>query len=188
MRIRRVMTQVDVRRVEAGDFDEWFALFEQVAVEGLWIGAEAPVDRASLRRGFDRRIGSESSVRFLAVADEMIVGDIFIDLQGGRADLGMMVRDGYRRQGIGSALMDACVGWCRSKAAHKITLTVWPHNEAAVALYLKFGFSVEGRLLRHYRRTNGELWDAIPMGRVLDDVSPSSARDDAPALSPVGQD
>jgi ribosomal protein S18 acetylase RimI-like enzyme len=55
-----------------------------------------------------------------------------------------------------------------------VALQVWPHNERAIALYRKFGFQVEGRLVRHYRRRNGELWDAIPMALVLDTTSPGS--------------
>ena len=44
---------------------------------------------------------------------------------------------------------------------------MWPHNHAAIGLYEKFGFAREGLLRRHYRRRNGELWDAIVMGRRL---------------------
>jgi RimJ/RimL family protein N-acetyltransferase len=44
---------------------------------------------------------------------------------------------------------------------------VWPHNDRAIALYEKLGFVEEGRLRRHYRRRNGELWDAVVMGLVL---------------------
>jgi ribosomal protein S18 acetylase RimI-like enzyme len=48
-----------------------------------------------------------------------------------------------------------------------MSLEVWPHNEAAIALYQKVGFVEEGRKVRHYRRANGEIWDAILMGRPL---------------------
>jgi len=37
----------------------------------------------------------------------------------------------------------------------------------ALDLYRKAGFVEVGRKLRHYRRANGELWDAILMGRPL---------------------
>lgn len=42
-----------------------------------------------------------------------------------------------------------------------------PHNEAAIGLYRKFGFVEEGRLVKHMRRDNGELWDLIEMGLLL---------------------
>ena len=64
------------------------------------------------------------------------------------------------------------------RAVHKVTLTVWPHNGRAIALYRKFGFEVEGRLVRHHRRRNGELWDVLSMGVVLDTSSSGSGLDD----------
>jgi RimJ/RimL family protein N-acetyltransferase len=103
-------------------------------------------------------------------------------VQMGVADLGMLVRDGRRGQGVGSALMEACLGWCRGIGAHKVTLTVFPHNAAGLALYRKFGFVEEGRLVRHYRRRSGQLWDAIAMGLVLDEDRPGSPYPDADVL------
>jgi ribosomal protein S18 acetylase RimI-like enzyme len=47
------------------------------------------------------------------------------------------------------------------------SLGVFPHNEAAIALYRKFGFVDEGRRSEHIRRTNGERWDLIEMGLLL---------------------
>jgi RimJ/RimL family protein N-acetyltransferase len=86
----------------------------------------------------------------------------------GVADFGMMVAAERRGQGIGSALLAAAVDWARAAGAHKVALQVWPANEAGIGLYRKFGFEQEGRLRRHYRRRNGELWDAIVMGLLLD--------------------
>jgi putative acetyltransferase len=64
--------------------------------------------------------------------------------------------------------------WSRAHGAHKVTLSVWPHNERALRLYMSHGFGVEGRLRRHWRRRNGELWDALLMALVLDTSSPGS--------------
>ena len=44
---------------------------------------------------------------------------------------------------------------------------MFPHNEAAIALYRKFGFVDEGRRVEHIRRADGELWDLIEMGLLL---------------------
>ena len=62
----------------------------------------------------------------------------------------------------------------RDLGAHKVALQVWPHNEAARRLYLRHGFVEEGLLRRHYPRRNGELWDAVIMGLILDETSPGS--------------
>lgn len=50
---------------------------------------------------------------------------------------------------------------------HKLSLGVFPHNEAAIALYRKFAFVEEGRRVQHIRRSNGERWDLIEMGLLL---------------------
>ncbi|MGH9179068.1 MAG: GNAT family N-acetyltransferase [Acidimicrobiales bacterium] len=87
----------------------------------------------------------------------------------GVADLGMLVAAGWRGRGVGTALVLTALDWARQAGAHKVALQVWPHNQAAIGLYRKLGFVEEGRLRRHYRRRNGELWDAVVMGLLLDE-------------------
>jgi RimJ/RimL family protein N-acetyltransferase len=177
------MSEVTVRRATPSDFDEWFALFELVAGEGMWIGAELPIDRDHFRKNFDEFLADKRKARFIAEVDGVLVGELGVGKEvSGVAELGMMVRDGHRGAGIGSALMQACIGWCREVRAHKLTLQMWPHNETALALYRKFGFAVEGRLVRQWRRRSGELWDAIAMGLALDTAAPGSSHPDAPSL------
>lgn len=167
--------EITVREAEAGDFDEWFALFERVAAERNGILAEPPVDRDRRREVFARYAADPNLVTFIAERDGEHLGHLGVELQNGLAGIGMLVAPEARGTGVGSALMRACVDWCRAKGAHKIHLTVWPHNAGARALYEKFGFVEEGRLARHYRRSNGELWDALTMGLVLDTESPGSS-------------
>jgi len=69
--------------------------------------------------------------------------------------------------GVGSALLAAAIDWARESGLHKLNLGVFPHNTAAIALYRKFGFVEEGRQVKQYRRSSGELWDSIEMGLLL---------------------
>ena len=78
------------------------------------------------------------------------------------ADLGLMVAESHRRQGVGRALLEAAVDWARSHGVSKLELHVFPHNEGAIALYDRFGFEREGYRKRHYRRPDGYV-DAILM-------------------------
>jgi RimJ/RimL family protein N-acetyltransferase len=157
----------EVRLATVGDLDAIMALRRDVAAEGRWIGAELPLDEEGDRATFTA--GAERGSLFVAEVDGEVVGVLGLDLPRYRvADLGMMVRDGHRGQGVGSALMVAALAWARERGAHKIALQHWPHNEAARALYEKFGFEQEGYLRRHYPRKNGELWDAVVMGLLLD--------------------
>jgi RimJ/RimL family protein N-acetyltransferase len=78
------------------------------------------------------------------------------------ADVGLMVALDARRQGVGTALLQAAVDWAREAGVSKLELHVFPWNEAAIALYEAFGFEREGFRKRHYRR-GGEFVDAILM-------------------------
>jgi RimJ/RimL family protein N-acetyltransferase len=78
------------------------------------------------------------------------------------ADVGLMVALDARRQGVGTALLQAAVGWAREAGVRKLELHVFPWNEAAIALYKAFGFEREGFRKRHYRR-GGDFVDAILM-------------------------
>ena len=163
-----------VRVAVADDFEEWFCLYERVAAEGIWIGGEAPTDRAARHHAFESYLCDPNAATLLAEVDGLLVGSLGVQVRRGIAELGMMVDSAWRGRGVGSALMEECVAFASKHAAHKLTLEVWPHNTGALGLYRKFGFEQEGLLKRHYKRRNGELWDAITMGLVLDRDSPGS--------------
>jgi RimJ/RimL family protein N-acetyltransferase len=160
---------VTVRAAREEDLDAMVELTVAVAEEGRWIGPEAPVDRERRRRLYAADLQRDDTGVFVAEAGGRLVGHLGIILAGyGVADLGMLVAAGWRGRGVGSALLRAGIDWARQAGAHKIALQVWPHNQAAIALYERFGFQREGRLRRHYRRRSGELWDAIVMGLPLE--------------------
>ncbi|MGQ0618205.1 MAG: GNAT family N-acetyltransferase [Acidimicrobiia bacterium] len=164
---------VRLRPATAEDWDVFRTLYESVAAEGLWLGAEMPVDWESRRPGWDEAVASDRWSVELAEADAVPVGWMTAELaRYGRTEIGMGIVDGYRSQGIGTQLLAAALAWSRTVGAHKVTLQVWPHNERAIGLYRKFGFELEGRLRRHWRRADGALWDAVVMGLVLDEQSP----------------
>jgi RimJ/RimL family protein N-acetyltransferase len=160
---------VVVREATLEDVDALVAILVDVAAEGRWIGTEAPVDAERRRRRMVADVESPDVIVLVAEVDGAPVGELGLRLAGyGVADLGMAVAAGWRRRGIGAALMTEAVRRARAAGAHKIALQVWPHNAAAIALYERFGFEHEGYLRRHYRRRSGELWDAVIMGLRLD--------------------
>jgi RimJ/RimL family protein N-acetyltransferase len=83
------------------------------------------------------------------------------------ADVGLMVAQEARRQGVGTALLRAATEWARDSRIRKLELHVFPWNEAAIALYEAFGFEREGYRKGHYRR-GGELVDAILMAYAIE--------------------
>lgn len=148
--------------------------YEAVAAEGRYIGAELPIDRPARRTRWAASLRSGGYQGFVAVVQGKMVGQAGVMVEIGIADLGMWVLEEWRGRGIGSALLETCIDQARAARAHKVALQVWPHNSRAIALYEKFGFEREGYLRAHYRRRNGELWDAVIMGLRLEEPRPST--------------
>jgi RimJ/RimL family protein N-acetyltransferase len=137
-------------------------LYAAVAEERIHIGGEPPVD-------IERRAASWGiEGGFVAEADGELIGHLFVLRSGhGFGEIGMHVARDWRGRGVGTALMEAAIAWAREQGLHKLSLSVFVHNEAAIALYRKLGFVEEGRRVKHYRRQNGELWDSLEMGLLL---------------------
>ena len=167
------MAEVEVRPATEADVEAALDVFLEVVAEGRWLGTEAPVDRAERAERWRASLADPHRVMLVAVDDGRVVGHLGLEMAGyGVASLGMAVAPASRGRGVGSALLAEAVATARRLGAHKVALQVWPHNAAALALYRRFGFAEEGRLRRHYPRANGELWDAVVMGLVLDETTP----------------
>ena len=79
---------------------------------------------------------------------------------------GMAVRDDWRRQGVGTKLMEAALDLADNwLGLTRLDLRVFAANEAALGLYRKFGFEVEGTHRRFALRA-GEYADALVMARL----------------------
>lgn len=156
-----------MRAATTADHPAALDLLEEVAAERRYIGAEPPIDRSATATRWAEVFDGIHGAMFVAQAGDRVVG--VGQMQGdGLSKLGMYVARDLRGRGIGSRLLDSCIGWARGAGVYKITLQVWPHNTAAVALYERAGFVREGYLRRHYRRRSGEIWDCVVMGLVLD--------------------
>lgn len=137
-------------------------LFAAVAEERDGIATEPPVDVEA------RAASWTLDGTLVAVAGTEVVASLHLwPGPHGFADFGMAVAKEWRGRGVGSALVAAAIEWAREHGLHKLCLSVFPHNAAAIALYCKHGFVEEGRRVKQYRRESGELWDAIEMGLLL---------------------
>lgn len=158
------MERAAIRAARAEDQSGYVDLREDVAAEGQWIGAEAPIDREAAARAFAEALEAPGQLVLVAEAGGRIVGYLGAEERRGLIELGMFVAATHRGSGIGRALLEHCLAWARGRGAHKIALQVWPHNEPAIRLYEGYGFAIEGRLRGHYKRRSGEIWDALLMG------------------------
>lgn len=172
---------VTIRRATLDDVDALLNLRAAIAGEGVWIGAELPLDVAGDRAKFvqtieDAAAGKPATMLVAELEDGVLVGQLTTHSPIGIVHLAMNVADGHRGRGIGAALLTAAIEWARSAGVHKIDLECWPWNLPARRLYERFGFVEEGYRRRHYRRKNGSLWDSVVMGLVLDHDAPGHER------------
>jgi RimJ/RimL family protein N-acetyltransferase len=163
-----------IRRADPGDAEALVALGRAVGAEPEgWLITDGGWRTATEERRYLKALRRyPDAAVYVAVTDE---GEIVARLSLARdphpasshvADLGLMVATGYRRLGIGRALLAQAEAWARSAGVTKLELHVFPHNEPAIALYEAFGFEREGYRRAHYRRSSGYV-DAILMAYVV---------------------
>jgi L-phenylalanine/L-methionine N-acetyltransferase len=156
-----------IRPASPRDVRSFLDLYRVVAAEGRYIRTEEPRAAGVYRRLFRVPVTS-GRARLLAVAGDRVIGEIGVEREDHPvtrhvASIGMMVAPEWRGRGVGSALIEAAIAWCRREGVEKIELSVYPDNAAARALYAKFGFREEGRLTGHSKKRAGYL-DEVLMG------------------------
>ena len=110
----------------------------------------------------------EFGCHFLAEVEGRIVGRVILDtLYPPYAELiNLLVHPNYRRRGVGSRLVQACIDLAQERRCFIIHLFVEHENHVARRLYSKFGFvpviyadpKVERGEFMHYLRFSTETW------------------------------
>jgi L-phenylalanine/L-methionine N-acetyltransferase len=109
----------------------------------------------------------------VALREHELVGQLGLEVfQSPRrrhvATFGMGVKASACRTGVGSALVSAAIDTCEKwMNVSRIELEVYTDNLAAIALYKKHGFVVEGTC-KQYAFRDGQYVDAHLMARVVD--------------------
>lgn len=163
-----------VRRAEPRDAQGLVALAREVGAEPEgWLIADGDWRSVGEERRHLRAARTSAHVGvFVAETERGVVGRLTIARDPHPAcrhvaDLGLMVSLEARGQGVGSALLAAAEDWARAVDVRKIELHVFPHNDAAIALYERVGYRREGYRRAQFRR-GGELVDAILMAKLIE--------------------
>ena len=159
----------EVRPAEPRDASSFVEMWRAVVAERRYVRTErAPQSVRFYRRRYFRRPWTDAQASIVAVAGDRVIGHLNVSREEGPvtrhvASIGMAVAAEWRGRGVGSALMVEAIRWARQFGVEKLALSVYPDNEAALALYRKFGFQEEGRLTGHSKKSIGYR-DEIVMG------------------------
>ena len=119
-----------------------------VAQEGRYLAATQAPPLESTYQFVENNI-KNGIPQFVAVDDQTVVGWCDIIPHGRRSlahsgNLGMGVHPNYRGQRLGWRLLDTTVTRARELGLQRVELEVLVSNSVAIALYTKYGFTVEG--------------------------------------------
>lgn len=116
---------------------------------------------------------ASSTTIIISEADGELVG--YLMAVGGKAKknkhsayLAMGVAQAFSGRGIGTRLMAHIEEWARENSISRLELTTMIHNEAALALYKKMGYEVEG-VKRKSLKINDAFTDEYYFAKLLHD-------------------
>jgi diaminopimelate decarboxylase len=160
-----------VRQAHPRDVGSFLEHLQSVADEQRFIRTERVAGSQRLWKRRFRRSLTDRALSLVAVEGDRVVGSLGIQREAGRASehvasLGMSVSQDWRGRGVGSALMAEAMRWARNVGVEKVSLTVYPSNTRAIALYRRFGFVDEGRLSGQSKKSYG-YEDEVIMSRWL---------------------
>ena len=161
------MSEIVIRPAEARDAESIRQIYAQPEVYRDVLQLPHPT-----LEGWKERLTPTAGRRhLLAWINDTVAGNLTLSVEqnprrGHVATFGIGVSPAFQGRGVASALMaemvNLCDNWLRIT---RIELTVYTDNPAALALYRKYGFEVEGTG-KQYALRDGEYVDAYFMARM----------------------
>jgi RimJ/RimL family protein N-acetyltransferase len=163
-----------IRTARMGDAERLLHLRLQLDDETQFMLLEPGERNSDLdeqRRQLEETLSQEKQMVFVAEQDGKLVG--YLAALGGKmqrtrhsAEIVIGILQEFTGQGIGTQLFTAMEQWARQHHLHRLELGVMTHNVAAISLYKKQGFEIEGTR-RHAYVINGQYVDEYYMAKIL---------------------
>ncbi|HFR3538642.1 GNAT family N-acetyltransferase [Streptococcus iners] len=172
------MTEKEVyfSEAEPADAVAFIDFMNQVARESDYLVMDESGFRFSpeeMERIFEAGIENPSELCLLAKVGSEVIGAISVksSKQFRISHIGnifIAIKKDYWGHGLGTILLDEVIEWAQEMDLLKrLELTVQVRNQAAVHLYQKMGFVIEGTQVRGARTDEGEWLDLYYMGRLI---------------------
>jgi RimJ/RimL family protein N-acetyltransferase len=167
--------EVILRSAKPADAEQVISLMREVASEPDSYMSFTP-DEASVPVGFTagliQKYNDLDNLYLVGDHDGRIIADLTcaIDprwsLCSHVAVLGMEIQKKYRGQGLGTLMVEHAIEWARRREVVRLELEVFEENGAAIRLYTKFGFEIEG-CKRAYVFQRGAYYNQLIMSRLF---------------------
>lgn len=167
-----------IREAEVEDATELIALLDQIGHESSFTSLDEngiAMSESEMQRFINKQAQSDNQITLLAYLNEELAGVINITAdQRPRVrhigDIFLGIKKAYWGNGLGSILMEEAIEWAQSSGSiRRLQLTVQKRNTAAVHLYEKMGFIIEGLQERGAYIEGGEFLDVYLMGQLIDE-------------------
>lgn len=165
-------TLVRLRAFEQGDLEGNHRFINDYdTVKGMLSGIPFPASYEDERRWLEQQSSYSRGEYQFAVEDfqgDMVgrCGVIRLDWKNRVAEVAIMIGPDWRGRGYGKEAMALLCDFCfQEMNLHKLKVSVFAFNEAAIRCYAANGFQEEGRLRREIFRS-GAYHDVVLMGRI----------------------
>ncbi len=166
----QTITNIQILPVEEKHIEGFYKCFDYVAGERLYLALVEAPPFASFREIVRSNIAQDLP-QFVAVNDKMVVGWCTISpktIEGffHRGSLNMGVYRDFRGYGLGMKLVAKTIDKAKETDLERIEVQVFASNKAAIELYQKTGFLVEGKK-KKARKIDGVYDDIVQMALLM---------------------
>ena len=166
-----------IREAEPGDAVELVTFLNRVSLETDFTSLDGDgilLTGEEMEVFLNKQASSDNQISLLAFLNGKIAGLVNITADQRKrvrhiGDLFIVIGKRYWNNGLGSLLLEEAIEWAQASGIlRRLQLTVQTRNQAAVHLYQKHGFAIEGRQERGAYIEEGEFIDVYLMGRLID--------------------
>ena len=166
-----------IREAEPKDAAELVAFLNRVSLETDFTSLDGDgilLTSKEMEVFLNKQASSDNQITLLAFLNGKIAGIVNITADQRKrvrhiGDLFIVIGKRYWNNGLGSLLLEEAIEWAQASGVlRRLQLTVQTRNQAAIHLYQKHGFIIEGRQERGAYIEEGEFIDVYLMGKLID--------------------